>query len=330
MSSGSLKLLVVALLAGFTGSATARSVPAERPVVHRVEAGQTLYLIAKRYGVSLRSLVNANKKIKNPNVLRVGQKLIIPNGRKLLAKEVLPNCQPLPHVVGRYDTLHKIAQKHGVKSKDLWRWNKLKTSRLLVGQIILVRSKCRAVLPEPGLEHVDPTKAKQFARFVEKSAKRVNTTGKCLRGVRVGLNKLRRAHNQVPIGTLGPDAEFFRKLAVHAPEHVCREYQLADITHLSHLFDSHEGFIYLWKPNRCGFDPKSGHVEVVVDDLGKVRCSDHCRSGDRRNRCAPDAVLTFVKSCTWDRMVSPAATSLVEGPSTSKRTSETTTDEQRG
>lgn len=47
------------------------------PVVHEVSRGETLGRIARRYGVEVGAIVEANG-LSNPNVLRVGQKLIIP------------------------------------------------------------------------------------------------------------------------------------------------------------------------------------------------------------------------------------------------------------
>mgnify|MGYP003521691961 CR=1 FL=1 len=44
---------------------------------YTVKAGDTLYAIALRYGVTITQLVNANG-IANPNLIRVGQVLIIP------------------------------------------------------------------------------------------------------------------------------------------------------------------------------------------------------------------------------------------------------------
>ena len=49
----------------------------QRGVEHTVESGQTLSAIASAYGVSTRILVQANN-LKNPDALREGQKLFIP------------------------------------------------------------------------------------------------------------------------------------------------------------------------------------------------------------------------------------------------------------
>lgn len=46
---------------------------------HVVEAGDTLWSIARRYGVSVDVLTSANR-LTNPNALRLGQRLAIPSG----------------------------------------------------------------------------------------------------------------------------------------------------------------------------------------------------------------------------------------------------------
>lgn len=49
----------------------------EYGIEHVVRAGETLSAIAKAYGVSTPAIISANK-LKNPNRLKVGQKLFIP------------------------------------------------------------------------------------------------------------------------------------------------------------------------------------------------------------------------------------------------------------
>lgn len=58
------------------GQTTRRAGPQEG-YEHVVEAGQSLSAIAAAYGVSVKSIIEANN-ITNPNALRVGQKLFIP------------------------------------------------------------------------------------------------------------------------------------------------------------------------------------------------------------------------------------------------------------
>ncbi len=47
--------------------------------VHTVQAGETLFAIAQKYGVTVQAIVSANS-LSNPNRLDVGQQLIIPPG----------------------------------------------------------------------------------------------------------------------------------------------------------------------------------------------------------------------------------------------------------
>ncbi len=92
-SSGSLLPPILAgLLAGlafFAGWGVVRAsvtavkaremVQAERPLVHVVAPGQTVYSIARLYGVEGKLIVRANG-LKNPNRILAGQRLVIPPG----------------------------------------------------------------------------------------------------------------------------------------------------------------------------------------------------------------------------------------------------------
>lgn len=60
--------------------------PKEEHIVVTVKAGDTLTSIAEKYKTTYTRLFNANKKIMNPNVIDVGDKVRIPN-----KKEKLPN-----------------------------------------------------------------------------------------------------------------------------------------------------------------------------------------------------------------------------------------------
>ena len=53
------------------------SVPVESRVVHKVVKGDTLWAIAKKYGVTMEQLLQYNPEIKNPNLIRVGQEVVV-------------------------------------------------------------------------------------------------------------------------------------------------------------------------------------------------------------------------------------------------------------
>lgn len=46
-------------------------------IVHKVIKGDTLWAIARRYGVTLEQLLERNPDIKNPNLIRVGQEVVV-------------------------------------------------------------------------------------------------------------------------------------------------------------------------------------------------------------------------------------------------------------
>ena len=83
-------------------------VPADGTVA--VAAGDTVYAIARRYGVSIRALIDANG-LEPPYTLRIGQRLALPATRD--------------HVVVGGETLFGIARRYGVDMAVLARLNGL-------------------------------------------------------------------------------------------------------------------------------------------------------------------------------------------------------------
>ena len=51
---------------------------------YTVKAGDTMYIIANNYGISLNSLISANPQITNPNYITIGQVINIPTGKPLI------------------------------------------------------------------------------------------------------------------------------------------------------------------------------------------------------------------------------------------------------
>jgi spore coat assembly protein SafA len=57
----------------FQGPAAAQGT--EQPAYHRVVKGDTLWELAKRYGLSLTELIALNPQVKNPNLIYAGQEV---------------------------------------------------------------------------------------------------------------------------------------------------------------------------------------------------------------------------------------------------------------
>ena len=62
--------------------------PTPAPVIHVVKSGDTLFEISQEYKVSVDAILGANPQVGNPNNLKIGEQLVIPN--------VLPNVEISP------------------------------------------------------------------------------------------------------------------------------------------------------------------------------------------------------------------------------------------
>ncbi len=97
---------------------------------YTVKAGDTLYSIAKRYGVTVTALVRANN-ISN-NLIKIGQVLIIPGTTS-------PPTTTVTYTVKAGDTLYSIATKYGVTVTALASANKITNVNLIsVGQVLVI------------------------------------------------------------------------------------------------------------------------------------------------------------------------------------------------
>jgi LysM repeat protein len=132
-------VVVVLLLAGFSFP---RAAQAGSAYCHVVKAGETLAQIAWRYGVSVDALAAANN-LWNPNLIYVGQCLVIPGGG---APDY--GCS-ITHVVKRGEYLKLIAARYGVSWQTLAQVNGLSNANLIYpGQHLKIPVKCQPT-PKP-------------------------------------------------------------------------------------------------------------------------------------------------------------------------------------
>ncbi len=108
---------------------------ANPPNVHIVQAGENLYRIALRYGITWQELAQLNG-ITDPTTLRVGQRLILPSGATGTQP---PSSGTRTHVVQPGDTLYGIAARYGVSVQALAQANGLTLySIIYVGQTLII------------------------------------------------------------------------------------------------------------------------------------------------------------------------------------------------
>jgi LysM repeat protein len=105
---------------------------------HIVSAGETLASVARKYGTNIDSLVLANG-LANPNLIRIGQQLVIAQGPVPAADTPAPGASApgSTHTVGAGETLASIAARHGTTVEAIAGANGItNTSVIYVGTIL--------------------------------------------------------------------------------------------------------------------------------------------------------------------------------------------------
>jgi len=130
-------LLAIGRRLTIPGTAAPAAPPAATPAVtaaggvHTVVRGETVVGIARRYGVSVSSIVSANR-LANSNLLMIGQRLTIPSaadggttgaggtsGYARTGGATGRTGVPGTHTVSSNETLERIASRYGVSAADL-------------------------------------------------------------------------------------------------------------------------------------------------------------------------------------------------------------------
>jgi membrane-bound lytic murein transglycosylase D len=124
---------------------------------HEVVKGETLSVIAKKYGVTVNDLTQANN-LSVQKTIQVGKSILIPmSGAARLSVAANASSSPTTpspttakattpssYTVRSGDTLSEIAAKFSVTVNDIKKWNKLTSTRLNIGQKLAIgESKAR-------------------------------------------------------------------------------------------------------------------------------------------------------------------------------------------
>jgi len=121
------------------------------PHYHIVRRGESMAMIAQKYGVSTaqikvwNSLTTSTVKSGRQLVIYAPQKGIMPvaplKTNNTINPRTLPTASPAGkiYVVRSGDSLWEIAQKHGITVQQLKEWNQLKSNKLDIGQKLRVK-----------------------------------------------------------------------------------------------------------------------------------------------------------------------------------------------
>lgn len=99
-----------------------------------VKSGDSLWAIAKRYGITVEQLKKANNL--TSNTLSIGQKLIIPTN-----ENIKPSQDYTLYTVKSGDSLYSISKKYGLTINELMEYNNLGTTILRIGQTLKIPVK---------------------------------------------------------------------------------------------------------------------------------------------------------------------------------------------
>ena len=150
-------------------------VPIQEGNYYIAQKGDTLWNIAKRYGINVSDIKGANGL--TSSVISIGQTLIIPTEIEEKSKQNI-------YVVKSGDTLYKIAQNYDVTVNDIINKNNLTSTNLSIGQILEI----------PIVESTKNTYIVQKGDSLYKISKKFNTTI----GKLISLNNL--TNNILSIG----------------------------------------------------------------------------------------------------------------------------------
>jgi LysM repeat protein len=116
-----------------------RKIDQKSYVVHKVEKGETIYALSRRYKVDIQSIFNANPG--SLNGINIGQELVIPTD--VIAPENTPAIQAeqkdrVVHTVATGESLYTIGRKYNVNVNDIKEWNDLRSNTLSIGQKLTI------------------------------------------------------------------------------------------------------------------------------------------------------------------------------------------------
>lgn len=127
-------------------------------ILHKVNPGQTMYAVMRRYKTTIQAIKDANPgindQLRSDQVIRVPY--VAPQGKKQVAKEEVKEQKPREekvaattpekatpapsgiHKVEAGQTLYSIAVKNGVLMADIRRWNNMTSDNVMLGQELIV------------------------------------------------------------------------------------------------------------------------------------------------------------------------------------------------
>lgn len=142
-------LLSVSANASVKDSVGVENKAGKKVILHKVEAKETLYSVARLYKANVVDIQKENPELSKG--LAKDQVIRIPTNRAFAAKT--PTTKPAAtkaktHVVEQGQTLFAVARQYNVSVDDIKKWNNLTSNELSAGQVLSIGAETKAAAPD--------------------------------------------------------------------------------------------------------------------------------------------------------------------------------------
>ena len=127
------KILLILVFASLMTWGSAQTISDK--IIHKVEAGQTLYFLSKKYNIGIDQLRQANPEILDDLIIKPAQVLVIPVENKTVE---LDQGGYKIHVVKTKETLYSLSKLYDISISELINLNQLESANISIGQELKV------------------------------------------------------------------------------------------------------------------------------------------------------------------------------------------------
>ncbi|MDK2771055.1 MAG: LysM peptidoglycan-binding domain-containing protein [Flavobacterium sp.] len=265
---GKLKFLFFILIISFY------SVSAQNFKKHKVEKGETIYSIAKKYNVAESDIFKLNPKVKD-KALQINAILKIPNGKSTTSKD-----NPESYEVQKGDTFYGIAKKFNISVNNIKKFNSnLDPNDLKVGQKIFLKEQNKEISvqvvvdEETTNEYEDDIQAQDLIHVVKKGetlykiAHKYQTTIQNIKDLNPSMGKTLPANYQLVIKKgIAVDNEVVEVVAVN-------EDEISDIKEISSSALSKADLLIEKASQYLGTRYRSGGTTSAGFDCSGLMCT---------------------------------------------------------
>jgi len=181
-------------LAGFSrvDSIGIKEVNGYKYIMHKVEKGQGLFALSKRYGVNVEDIKQANDNIET---LALDQIILVPLPKVTIEEK------KFTHKVEKGETLYKIAKLYNVTVDNLKKWNNLKDENIKEGMEIQVIQIVKSVEVETAPQ-TTPTTVPKKTDNLPKGEIMEEGIATWIEDPSIDSRKALALHKKAPVGTI--------------------------------------------------------------------------------------------------------------------------------